>query len=89
MFNTPSSKISSSNVQASPSSVTSVGIGGELILSPEAFNYIQNGICSEDDPCLVIHWVEDGVMDVLLEATGNQIANLPPKPLFLDVTSPE
>jgi hypothetical protein len=89
MFSTPSLKKGNSKLQSSPSSVTSVGIAGELTLSPEAFNFIQTEICSEDDPCLVIPCIQDGVMDSLFEANGNQILNLPNPPPFLDTTSPE
>ncbi len=88
MFTTPVSKTKESKVP-SPSSVTSMNLSGELILFPEAFSYIKAGICSEDDPCLIIHWVEDSVMDTLFEAEANQILNLPQPPLFLDTTSPE
>ena len=87
MFTTPVSKTKESKAP-SPSSVTSIGLTGEIILSPEALNFIKAGICSEEDPCLIIHWT-DGVMDSIFEAEANQILNLPQPPLFLDTTSPE
>ena len=86
---TPAGQRTKSKLLHSPSSVTSLGKGGELILSPEGTGYIEGSACSVDDPCLVVHWTEDGVMDALLEAAGNQIHNFPEPPAFLDTTSPE
>ena len=89
MNTTPRSEKYTSELKGSPASVTSVGIDGELRLSPEAMSFIANSVCSNDDPCLVIHWIEDGVMEALFEVMGNQILNLPAPPDFLNTTSPE
>ena len=58
-----------------------------LKLSSEGLNYISESFSSDEDPFLIIHWVEDGVMDALLEITGHQLIHLPerlyrPVPLF-------
>jgi len=89
MIATPRSKKYTSELKGSPASVILVGIDGELRLSPEAMSFIENSVCSNDDPCLVIHWIEDGVMEAVFDVMGNQILNLPAPPDFLNMTSPE
>ena len=89
-FPTPHSGGKSKSLKAdSPVSVTLVEEGGNLKLNPEGLNYISTSFCSDDDPCLVIHWVQDGVMDALFEIGGNQILDLPQPPIFLDTSTPE
>ena len=73
----------------SPNFVTFLDTDESLHLNLEALDYIQNSCCNDDDPCLVIHWVADGVIDALSAIFGDQILNLPPPPPFLQLTSPE
>jgi hypothetical protein len=87
-FSTPSSVGNLCSLTESSASVTSID-GENLSLALEELNYISDSCCSDCDPCLVLHLIEDGVMDALIEAAGYQIPNLPPPPIFLDTSSPE
>ena len=62
---------------------------GNLKLSPEGLKYICDSCCSDDNPFLIIHLVEDGVVDTLLEVEGNQLINLPQPHISLVISTPE
>jgi hypothetical protein len=71
------------------SSVTAIGLDGEIHLSEAGLKYVAATFVSEDDPYFVLSWIHDGVMDALDAANGGLIPNLPNPPPYLDVTSPE
>ena len=73
----------------SPTSVTELTEDGQLRLSDEALEYIDTSFSSEEDPYVLIHWVDDGVADALDAIHGNIIQALPAPPVFLDTTTAE
>jgi hypothetical protein len=75
---------------SSPTSVTDVGEDGEIhIIDEAAMDYLSKSIVSDDDPCFVLNWTTDAVMDALDSINGGLIPNLPNPPVYLDVSSPE
>ena len=73
----------------SPTSVATISPDGVIVLDEDALQYLQQNFKSEDDPFLLIHWENDGVMEALFGVYGNLIAGLPPVPAYLNITSPE
>lgn len=77
------------NMKSSPTSVTEV-VDGEIYLTDEgAIEYVAKSITSDDDPCFVLNWTTDAVMDALDSINGGLIPNLPNPPIYLDPSSPE
>ena len=73
----------------SPVSVTAVRDSGELVLSDEGLQYLENNFVSQNDPFLVIHWTANGIGDVLLQYHGGILADLPNPPAYLQLDGPE
>jgi hypothetical protein len=73
----------------SPVSVTEVRDSGEVVLTDEGLQYVENNFVSEYDPFFVIHWTANGIDDVLLHYHGGALADLPNPPGFLQLDSPE
>ena len=61
---------------------------GMMVLSQDAVAHIQETV-SEEDPYVLIHWVDDGVMDALNAFHAGLIPNLPVPPPFVNPNSPE
>ena len=88
-ISTPKLNEKSFNFSGPPHSITLIEEENLKLSSKGLLNYKSESFSSDDDPFLIIHWVENGVMDALLEITGNQLIHLPEKTIFLDITSLE
>jgi hypothetical protein len=87
---TPEKKTAKSINKESPTSITHFDADvGKITLSNEGIKFIEDNFLSEDDPFIIIHWIQDGVMDALEAIHGAAIEDLPPAPLFVNLETPE